>query len=77
MWERANALVDDFGVPLEELPSLALRFVISHPAVSTVIPGMRSVRNVEANAAAVEPGPLSEAELEKMRSHRWVRDFYD
>jgi aryl-alcohol dehydrogenase-like predicted oxidoreductase len=77
VWERANALVDDFGVPLSELPVLALRYVMSHPAVSTVIPGMRSVRNVEANAAAIEAGPLSEAEVEKMRRHRWVRNFYD
>ena len=42
-----------------------------------MIPGMRSVRNVEANAAAVEQGPLSEDELEKMRGHRWVRNFYN
>jgi aryl-alcohol dehydrogenase-like predicted oxidoreductase len=77
VWEHANALVDDFGVPLDQLPSLALRYVMSHPAVSTVIPGMRSVRNVEANAAAIEAGPLSEAEVEKLRRHRWVRNFYD
>ena len=77
VWEHANALVDDFGVPLDELPSLALRYVMSHPAVSTVIPGMRSLRNVEANAAAIEQGPLSEAEVAKMRGHRWVRNFYD
>jgi aryl-alcohol dehydrogenase-like predicted oxidoreductase len=77
VWERTNAIVDDFGVPLERLPAIALRFCLSHPAVSTVIPGMRSVRNVEANTAAVEQGPLSEAELEKLRRHRWERSFYD
>ena len=77
VWEHANAIVDDFGVPLSELPSLALRYVMSHPAVSTVIPGMRSVRNVEANAAAIEQGPLSADEVAKMRRHRWVRNFYD
>ena len=30
----------------------------------------------EANAATVASRPLSAAELEKMRSHRWVRDVY-
>jgi hypothetical protein len=38
---------------------------------------MRSVRNVEANVAAVEEGPLGEAELATLRRHRWARSFYD
>jgi hypothetical protein len=37
---------------------------------------MRTVRNVEANAGAVENGPLSERDLETLREHRWVRNFY-
>lgn len=73
---RAQAIVDDLGVPLSALPEIALRFCLSDPAVSTVIPGMRSVRNVEANLAAVEKGPLSAGELEVLRRHRWVRNFY-
>jgi aryl-alcohol dehydrogenase-like predicted oxidoreductase len=77
VWERANAIVADLGVPLERLPELALRFCLSHPAVSTVIPGMRSMRNVEANAAAVAKGPLEPHELETLRRHRWERNFYD
>ena len=76
-WERVNAIAADLGVPLDRLPEIALRFCISHPAVSTVIPGMRSVRNVEANAAAVELGPLSAAELEVLRRHAWARNFSD
>jgi aryl-alcohol dehydrogenase-like predicted oxidoreductase len=77
-WERANAIAADLGIGpgLERLPQVALRFCVSHPAVSTVIPGMRSVRNVEANAAAVELGPLSGAELETLARHRWDRNLY-
>jgi aryl-alcohol dehydrogenase-like predicted oxidoreductase len=71
VWERVNAIAADLDVPLERLPELALRFCITNPAVSTVIAGMRSLRNVEANAAAAEAGPLSEAELEVLRRHRW------
>jgi aryl-alcohol dehydrogenase-like predicted oxidoreductase len=44
--------------------------------VSTVIAGMRSLRNVEANARAIDAGPLTDAELEALRPHRWVRDFH-
>jgi aryl-alcohol dehydrogenase-like predicted oxidoreductase len=59
------------------MPEIALRFCLSHPAVSTAIAGMRSLRNVEANAAAVAAGPLSERELEILRGHAWGRVFYD
>lgn len=55
------------------LPELALRFILSHPAVSTMIPGMRKLRHVEANAAAGEAGPLGAELLERLRGHRWDR----
>ena len=58
VWDRVQAITSDLGIPLERMPEIALRFVLSDPAVSTVIAGMRSLRNVEANAAAVELGPL-------------------
>jgi aryl-alcohol dehydrogenase-like predicted oxidoreductase len=77
VWERVNAIARDLDVPLERLPEIALRFCLSHPAVTTVIPGMRSPENVEANAAAAERGPLSEDELTLLRAHRWERNFYD
>ena len=47
--EHANALKKLLGKEAATLAELALRFCLHHPAVSTVIPGMRSVSNVEAN----------------------------
>jgi aryl-alcohol dehydrogenase-like predicted oxidoreductase len=76
VWDRVQAIIRDLGIPIERMPEIALRFVLSHPAVSTVIAGMRSLRNVEANAAAAELGPLSAAELEILRAHGWDRSFY-
>jgi aryl-alcohol dehydrogenase-like predicted oxidoreductase len=76
VWERASALAADLGVPVDELAAPALRFAVTHPAVSCAIPGMRSVRNVERNVAAVEAGPLDEAQVAAVRTHRWVRNFY-
>jgi aryl-alcohol dehydrogenase-like predicted oxidoreductase len=76
VWSRAQAIAADLDVPVERLPELALRFCISDGAVSTVIPGMRSVANVEKNAAAVEAGPLEAEQLEALRPHRWVRSYY-
>jgi aryl-alcohol dehydrogenase-like predicted oxidoreductase len=55
------------------LPQLALRFVISHPAVSTTIVGMRSPAHVRENIALSDAGPLDPRLLEKLREHRWDR----
>ena len=76
VWERVQAIARDANISADQLPELALRFCLSHPAVSTVIPGMRSTRHVEANTAASEAGPLSEQTLKDLRPHRWVRSFY-
>ncbi|HZT14575.1 MAG TPA: aldo/keto reductase [Gaiellaceae bacterium] len=76
VWRRAQAVAADLGIPVERLAEHALRFCLSHPAVSTVIPGMRSTRNVERNAAAAEAGPLPDGELAALRPHRWIRNFY-
>jgi aryl-alcohol dehydrogenase-like predicted oxidoreductase len=55
------------------LPDMALRFILNHPAVSTIIPGMRKVANAEANMAASDAGPLPDELREELRAHRWVR----
>jgi len=58
------------GVSMAEM---ALRFVISNPDVSTVIPGMRRAGHVDSNIAASEAGPLSRELVTKLREHRWDR----
>jgi aryl-alcohol dehydrogenase-like predicted oxidoreductase len=55
------------------LPEMALRFILSNPDVGTVIPGMRQLRNVSANLAASDAGPLPPELLAKLRGHRWDR----
>jgi aryl-alcohol dehydrogenase-like predicted oxidoreductase len=55
------------------MPQMALRFILSNANVSTVIPGMRKSRYVEANVAASEAGPLSEELRGMLRAHRWER----
>jgi aryl-alcohol dehydrogenase-like predicted oxidoreductase len=74
--ERVKRLVDDLGIPPEALPELALRFCLSHPAVSSVIPGMRSLRNVEANCAVSDGRGLPPDVLQKLAAHAWPRNFY-
>jgi aryl-alcohol dehydrogenase-like predicted oxidoreductase len=55
------------------LPEMALRFVISNPEVTTVIPGMRRVVSVRGNVAAEKAGPLEAGLMATLRSHRWDR----
>jgi aryl-alcohol dehydrogenase-like predicted oxidoreductase len=74
--QHVAALVADLGISTDELPDLALRYVLDHPAVSTVIAGMRSVRNVERNAATSDGRRLTDAQREVIRRHRWERNFY-
>jgi aryl-alcohol dehydrogenase-like predicted oxidoreductase len=70
--ERAEKLK---GVlpPEMTLPELALRFILSNPNVSTIIPGMRKLSHVDANVAASDAGPLSDDLLAALRPHRWER----
>jgi aryl-alcohol dehydrogenase-like predicted oxidoreductase len=76
VWDRAQAIAGDLDVPVERLAEVALRFCLSHTAVSTVIPGMRSIRNVDRNVEAAEAGPLDEEQLAALRPHRWVVNHY-
>ncbi|MDX9975604.1 MAG: aldo/keto reductase [FCB group bacterium] len=57
------------------LAELALRFCLSHPAVSTVIPGMRRPAHVEENVRASEAGPLQEHVLNELKSHEFVHGW--
>jgi aryl-alcohol dehydrogenase-like predicted oxidoreductase len=61
----------------ETLAEGALRFTLSHPAVSTVIPGMRTAAHARANCAASDRGPLPPALLEELRAHAWPRNWYE
>ena len=58
------------------LPQVALQFALAHPAVSTVIPGIRNAYQAEANTAAADLAPLPEALLLKLREHAWLRGFW-
>lgn len=58
------------------LPELALRFVLNSPAVSTVIPGMRQVKNVEGNCAVSDGRKLSAELMTELKRHAWDKNFY-
>ena len=55
------------------LPEMSLRFILSHPAVSTTIVGMRSPEHVRQNVACSDAGPLDRGLLAELKKHRWDR----
>jgi aryl-alcohol dehydrogenase-like predicted oxidoreductase len=74
--EHVEALKKDLaGVP-GTLPEIAIRFCLSHPAVTTVIPGMRRVETVESSCRAAAAGKLDDRTLAILKRHAWDRNFY-
>ncbi|MCX6136978.1 MAG: aldo/keto reductase [Ignavibacteriales bacterium] len=76
VFDRTEQLKELLGAEARTLPELALRYILSHPAVSTVIPGMRTAAHVDSNAEVSDSRGLSEALLSELKKHRWIRNFY-
>ncbi|MBV8142175.1 MAG: aldo/keto reductase, partial [Verrucomicrobia bacterium] len=76
VYERVQKIAADLDIGLDQMAETALRYVLSHNAVSTVIPGMRSIRNVEQNCALGDGRGLPEKVVKQLKAHRWARNFY-
>jgi aryl-alcohol dehydrogenase-like predicted oxidoreductase len=68
VWNREHS-----GEAEITLPELALRFILTDPTVTTVIPGMRKLSHVETNIATSDAGPLPAELYKQLKQHRWVR----
>jgi aryl-alcohol dehydrogenase-like predicted oxidoreductase len=77
--ENLNASVDHAEAlrplvpPGMTMPELALRWILADSRVSTIIPGMRKRRNVEANTAVSDGKALDLGLLQQLKAHRWDR----
>lgn len=70
--ERVDALRELVPAGMT-MPELALRFILQHPAVSAVIPGMRRPEHVRSNLRVSDADPLSPELIDALRAHRWDR----
>jgi aryl-alcohol dehydrogenase-like predicted oxidoreductase len=68
--EALRWLVPDDAASMAEA---ALRFCLSHDAVSTVIPGIRNAGQAQQNCAAADAGALRPDTLARLKGHRWER----
>lgn len=55
------------------MAEMALRFILCNDDVHTIIPGMRKIRNVEANIATSDGHRLNESVRAELKNHRWDR----
>jgi len=72
--DRVDAVRTDVPAGMT-LPELALRFILANPDVTTVIPGMRRTRHVEANLGVSDGRRLDPPALRRLRTHRWTRTY--
>lgn len=70
---RAEAFQFLIRDEIKTLAQGALKFCLSHPAVSTVIAGMRKASHVQENCSVSDGKYLRSEELVKLKSHIWKR----
>lgn len=72
---RVEALKPYLNPERPTLASLALKFTLSHPATTSVIPGMRRVAHVEANVTASDGKLLDGATMSELRKHAFAHGW--
>lgn len=73
VFARVEQLKPLLGTEAESLAELALRFTLDHEAVSTVIPGMRTGKNVAANISCSDGRRLSPELRARLQQFAWDR----
>lgn len=73
---RAEEIRRDLADSGYTMPQAALKWVLAHPAVSTVIPGIRNVAQAEANCGVSDLPPMPAALVQKLRRHNWRRGIW-
>ena len=73
---RAEEIRRDLAGSGFTMPQAAIKFALAHPAVSTVIAGIRNVAQAEANCAVSDLPDLPAPLLVRLRRHNWLRAFW-
>ena len=74
--DRSAELSKLLGEEAQTLAELSLRYILSHDTISTVIPGMRKTKHVEANTSYSDGRRLSPQLMAELKNHIWERNFY-
>ncbi len=71
--EKLKALCAPYYATLAEA---AMRYALSEPQVSTLIPGMKNPAEVDMNVAYSDGQPFPAELKAQLAEHLWVRDYY-
>jgi aryl-alcohol dehydrogenase-like predicted oxidoreductase len=74
--QRVEKVAADLAGGPCTLPQAALKFCLAHPAVSTVIPGIRNVAQAKANCSVSDLPDLPADLLLRLREHNWLRGVW-
>jgi len=73
---RAEAIRGDLEGSSYTMAQAAIKFVLAHPAVSTVIPGIRNVGQAEANCSVSDLPAMAPELVTKLHRHNWLRGVW-
>lgn len=73
---RTEKIKKEFKDSGYTMPELALKFALSHEAVSTVIPGIRNQQQAIMNTSVSALPELSDDMLLQLHEHSWNRGFW-
>ena len=74
--ERVEKIKEDIKNTDLNMPQTAIKFVLDHDAVSTVITGIRNVNQAEMNTSVSDLKDLDKSTIIKLRKHEWRRGFW-
>ncbi|MBX2976805.1 MAG: aldo/keto reductase [Ignavibacteriaceae bacterium] len=74
--KRVAKIQKEIQLETSTIAEAALRYLVSFNEVTTIIPGMRSEKNLLANINSILKGGLSPELLEQLKSHRWEKNYY-
>ncbi len=73
---RARKIFTAMGQPYENGATLALRFGLSHPAISCVVVGLAELAHLDVAIAAQQAGPLADEQIARLKP-LWRSNFTD
>lgn len=74
--EQMKRLTAEMLGPSVTLAEVALRYCLTNPHVSTVIPGMKSAHEVSLNTAISDGQPLPAELVQAMEQFQWPRNYH-
>ncbi len=74
--ERVEKVRQTVGDSERDMATAALKFALKPAAVSTVIPGIRTITQAEANCAVSDAPPITDDLEHRLRAHQWRRAFW-